>query len=278
MSPEIRPLPKGPPRLETIKIELDGELAILTLNRPQSFNSMSPELISEMPTAFSWLADRSGARAAVLTGAGPAFSVGGDINWFKQGLDDEEIDAAAEVRRGAEILHQGIVDLRRVPFPVVAAINGPAAGAGLSLALACDIRVASKNALLAPAYGRIGASPDGGLTWLLPRAVGAAKAIELLLEDPNLGAEDALAAGLVSEVVEAEDLLARARERASALAAKAPHYVRLCKQLVGLSFDRSLTEHLQLERHGIADSLATEDARRGVTAFLAGEPPVFTGE
>lgn len=278
MSPEIAPLPKDPPRLEEIEVELEGELAIITLNRPKSFNSMSPALIAELPTVFSWLADRSGARAAIVTGAGPAFSAGGDINWFKRGMESDDLDASAEVRRGADVLHQGILDLRRVSFPVIAAINGPAAGAGLSLALACDIRIASTNALLIPAYGRIGASPDGGLTWLLPRAVGAAKAIEILLDDPDMDAEAALAVGLVNEVVAADRLIDRARERAGELAVKAPHYVRLCKELVGGSFDRGLADHLQLERHGIADGLATEDARRGVTAFLAGESPIFTGE
>lgn len=278
MSPEIRPLPKDPPQLEEIEIELDGKLAVVTLNRPESFNSLSPTLVSEMPTAFSWLADRSNARAVILTGAGQAFSAGGDISSFKRGLDSEDLDAAAEVRRGADVLHQGIVDLRRIPFPVIAALNGPTAGAGLSLALACDIRIASERALLAPAYGRIGASPDAGLTWLLPRAVGAAKAIELLLDDPNLDAQSALAAGLVSEVVAADQLMSRARERALELGKKSPYYVRLCKELVAGSFNRGLADHLQLERHAIADSLGTEDARRGVDAFLAGETPVFQGD
>lgn len=278
MRPEIEPLPKDPPRLENIEIALDDGLATVTLNRPKSFNSMSPDLIAELPVAMSWLADRSGARAAVITGAGRAFSAGGDVSWFKRAIDDEAMDAAAEVRRGADVLHQGILDLRRVPFPVIAAINGPAAGAGLSLALACDIRIASRQAMLAAAYGRIGASPDGGLTWLLPRVVGAAKAMEILLDDPNLDAESALAIGLVGEIVEPDELLPRAAERARELGAKSPHYVRLCKRLVGGAFDRGLADHLQLERHGIADSLATVDAHRGVSAFLAGETPEFRGD
>ncbi|HZJ28512.1 MAG TPA: enoyl-CoA hydratase-related protein [Solirubrobacterales bacterium] len=277
MSPEIAPLPAGPPDLETIEIELEGELAILTLNRPDSFNSMSPEMIWELPIAFGWLADRAPVRAAVITGAGGAFCAGGDINWFKGGLDTEGVDISAEVRRGADVLHQAIIDLRRVPFPVIAAVNGPAAGAGFSLALACDLRIASENAVFACAYGRIGASPDGGLTWLLPRAVGTSRALELLLNDPNLDAAAALAEGLVTEVVAADELAGRAREKAEKLGAMSPHYVRMCKRLVGESLDNSLAEHLQLERHGIADSLATEDARNGVTAFLAGGKPEFSG-
>ena len=97
------------------------------------------------------------------------------------------------MRRGAEVLHQAIVDLRRIPYPVIAAVNGPAAGAGFSLALACDIRIASETAFFAPAYGRIGASPDGGMTYFLPRVVGPGRALEMLLEDPNMSAADALA-------------------------------------------------------------------------------------
>lgn len=277
MSIEIKPLPKGPPDLNTIEIAVEGELAIVKLNRPEAFNAMSPEMIFELPIAFSWLADRSGARAAVVTGAGKAFCAGGDVNWFRESFTNDEIDPSTEVRRGASVLHQGISDLRRVPFPVVAAINGPAAGAGLSLALACDIRIASTNAFLACAYGRIGASPDGGMTWLLPRAVGSAKALELLLNDPNLDAESARSEGLVTEVVEADKLIERAREKAVKLGAKSPHYIRQCKALIQGSFERSLEEQLQLERIAIAEGMGTEDARNGVEAFLAGEQPEFKG-
>ena len=181
------------------------------------------------------------------------------------------------MRRGAEALHQAIVDLRRIPYPVIAAINGPAAGAGFSLALACDIRIASEGAFLACAYGRIGASPDGGMTYFLPRVVGPSRALEMLLEDPNMSADDALAERLVSEVVAPEELIDAARAKAEKLAAKAPHYVRMAKLLCGVSIENSLTEHLQLERHGIADSMATEDLRNGVEAFFGGEKPVFEG-
>ncbi len=267
----------GAPELNTLRIELEGELATLTLNRPESFNAMSPEMIGELTVAFAWLADQAPARALIVTGAGQAFSSGGDITTFRQGVESEEIDLPSAVRRGADMLHQAIVDLRRIPYPVVAAINGPAAGAGFSLALACDLRIASSKAFFAPAYGRIGASPDGGMTYFLPRVVGPARALELLLEDPNMPAADALAEGLVSAVVEPEELDAAAREKAEKLGAMAPHYVRMAKQLVGSSLDHSLAEHLQLERHGIADSMATEDLREGVQAFFGGEKPVFHG-
>ena len=267
----------SPPQLETLRIEIDGEIGTLTLDRPDALNAMSPEMIGEFTVAFPWLADRAPLRALIVTGSGRAFSSGGDVTWFRKGVEDEDFDLSADVRRGAEVLHQAIVDMRRIPYPVIAAVNGPAAGAGFSLALACDIRIASEEAFFACAYGRIGASPDGGMTYFLPRVVGPSKALELLLNDPNLSARDALAEGLVSEVVPAGELLDRTGEKAEKLAAKAPHYVRMAKLLCGQSIDNSLADHLQLERHGIADSMATEDLRAGVTAFFEGETPEFDG-
>jgi enoyl-CoA hydratase/carnithine racemase len=267
----------NPPELETLAIEIDGEIATLTLNRPDAFNAMSPQLIGELGVAMAWLADQGEFRALIVTGAGKAFCAGGDVTWFRKGIEDPDHDISSEVRRGAEALHGAIIDLRRIEQPVIAAINGPAAGAGFSLALACDFRLAAESAFFAPAYGRIGASPDGGMTYFLPRVVGPSKALELLLDDPNLPAAGALELGLVSEVVPGEELMARAAERATKLAALAPHYVKMAKRLVGVSIENSLFDHLQLERHGIADGLGTEDARLGVTAFFSGEKPEFTG-
>ena len=267
----------SPPDLATLSIEVDGEIGTLTLDRPESLNAMSPEMIFELTLAASWLADRASLRGLIVTGAGRAFSSGGDVNWFRGGLDDPEHDLPSDVRRGAEVLHQAIVDFRRIPYPVIGAVNGVAAGAGFSLALMCDLRIASTEAAFVCAYGRIGASPDGGMTYFLPRVIGPAKALELLLNDPLLNADQALEAGIVSKVVPADQLLTEAREKAEKLAAKAPHYVRMAKLLVGESLDNSLTDHLQIERHGIADSMATEDLREGVTAFFEGREARFEG-
>jgi 2-(1,2-epoxy-1,2-dihydrophenyl)acetyl-CoA isomerase len=275
---EVPLLTGDPPELETMEIEVDRRIGTLTLNRPEALNAMSPELIGELTIAAAWLADRAPIRALIITGAGRAFCSGGDINWFKRGVSNEVVDLPSEVRRGAEQLHNAIVDIRRIPYPVIAAINGPAAGAGMSLALSADIRIASDEAFLAIAYGRIGAAPDGGMTYFLPRVVGPAKALELALNDPNLDASSALEAGLVSEVVPAEQMLGRAREKAEKLATKAPYYVRMTKRLLHQSIENSINDHLQLERHGIADSMATEDLKRGVTAFFAGEQPEFQGD
>ena len=205
----------SPPELTTLSIEIEGEIGTLTLNRPDSLNAMSPELIFELTVASGWLADQAPLRGLVVTGAGErAFSSGGDVNWFKSGVDDPELDLPANVRRGAEVLHQAIVDFRRIPYPVIGAVNGVAAGAGFSLALMCDIRIASEAAAFVCAYGRIGASPDGGMTYFLPRVVGPAKALELLLNDPLLSAEAALELGIVSKVVAPDELLDEARAKA----------------------------------------------------------------
>lgn len=267
----------APPQLNTIRIEIDGEIGTLTLDRPDAFNAMSPEMIGEMIVAFGWLADQAPLRGLIVTGSGKAFCAGGDVTWFRKGVESDEIDLPSDVRRGAEALHQAIIDLRRIPYPVVAAINGPAAGAGFSLALACDMRISSSAAFFAPAYGRIGASPDGGMTYFLPRVVGPSKALELLLEDPNLSAADAKELGLVREVVEPDELMASAQALAGELAKKAPHYVRMAKLLCGVSIENSINDHLQLERHGIADSMATEDLRNGVETFFSGGTPEFHG-
>jgi len=266
-----------PPELQTMRLETDGPIGILTLSRPDDMNAMSPDMIAELALIAPWLADRAPIRALIVTGEGRAFSAGGDINWFRRGLEEPGADLVQEVRRGADVLHQAIVDFKRIPCPVIAAVNGPAAGAGFSLALMCDVRIASDKAFFVCAYGRIGASPDGGMTYFLPRIIGPGAATELMLEDPNLTAADALERGLVSAVVDADELLPAARAKAAELAAKSPHYQRMVKRLVWESLDNSLADHLQLERHGIAESMGTEDLRSGVRDFLAGGQPTFQG-
>jgi len=212
-----------------------------------------------------------GVRAVVLTGAGPkAFVAGADIAEYAAGDHAAFVAYQAESRRLFSWLDA-------FPKPVIGAVNGVAAGAGFSLALMCDTRIASDQAAFVCAYGRIGASPDGGMTYFLPRVVGPSRAIELLLTDPLMSAEQARDERIVSEVVAADELTGRARELAKELAERAPHYVRMSKLLVSQSLDNTLADHLQLERHGIADSMATEDLREGVTAFLEGRQATFSG-
>ena len=278
LTPKVRAMNDfPPPELKTMSLEIDGDVGTLLLDRPDALNAMSPEMIFELTLISAWLADRAELRALIITGAGRAFSAGGDVNWFKRGLDDPDSDLPSQVRRGADVLHQAIVDFRRIPFPVIAAVNGVAAGAGFSLALMCDTRIASSEAAFVCAYGRIGASPDGGMTYFLPRVVGPARAIEILLNDPMISAEAALEERIVSEVVPAGELMERARAKAAKLAAKSPHYVKTAKALVAQSLDNSLADHLQLERHGIADSMGTQDLHEAVEAFFAGAEAEFKG-
>ena len=123
-----------PPELETIKIEIEGEIGTMTLDRPETFNAMSPDLIQDLATAFAWFADQAPLRGLIVTGSGKAFCAGGDLNWFKAGQADPDVDIVASVRRGAEMLHSGIVDLQRIPYPVIAALNGPRSAAPRSAA------------------------------------------------------------------------------------------------------------------------------------------------
>ena len=175
----------SPPELKHLRLEIDGEIGTLTLDRPKVLNAMSPELIAELVTAAAWLADRAPLRALIVTGEGRAFSAGGDVTWFKRGLEESGAYLSADVRRGADVLHQAIVDFRRIPYPVIAAVNGVAAGAGFSLALMCDTRIASDEAAFVCAYGRIGASPDGGMTYFLPRMVGPAQGDRAAAQRPD---------------------------------------------------------------------------------------------
>lgn len=259
----------------------DG-IATITLNRPDKLNAFTETMRRELIEAFDKTDADDNVRVVIVTGAGRGFCAGADLS---RGGDTFDVEKRQTLTGGAQTPGQhwrdggGTVSLRIFESrkPVIAAVNGPAAGAGFSLALACDFRIASERAFFACAYGRIGASPDGGMTFFLPRAVGTSRALELLLDDPNMSAEDARAEGLVSEVVPADELLARARAKAEKLARMAPHYVRMSKRLCDRSMENGIAEHLQLERHGIADSMATEDLRVGVTAFFKGEKPAFTG-
>ena len=125
----------SPPELKNLRFEIDGEIGTLALDRPNVLNAMSPELIAELVTAAGWLADRAQLRALIVTGEGRAFSAGGDVNWFKRGLDESGDYLSADVRRGADVLHQAIVDFRRIPYPVIAAVNGVAAGPSVATAI-----------------------------------------------------------------------------------------------------------------------------------------------
>jgi enoyl-CoA hydratase/carnithine racemase len=252
--------------------ELGPGVALLTMDRPDRLNALNRELVEDLHMALDDVAADKSVRVVVLTGAGRGFCAGLDL---KEPMVGDGVPSSLDHQ---ERIAGIMLKLHTLPQPVIAAVNGPAAGAGFSLALACDLRIASEAAFFAIAYGRIGASPDGGMTYFLPRVVGPSKALELALNDPNMDAKTALELGIVNEVVPPDELLPRAQAKAEKLAAKAPFYVRTAKALINQSLENSLADHLQLERHGIADSMGTQDLAGGVEAFFNGDEPQFKGE
>jgi enoyl-CoA hydratase/carnithine racemase len=266
--------PAEAPRTRDVRAWREGEVGFIQLDRPESSNALTPEMLGELLETLAWIA---GARALVLTGAGRAFSAGGDLTTVHAALTEPAGPRLDEVDRALALLGEVVLAVGRLRCPVVAAVNGQAAGAGFSLALACDVRIASRRAVFNFAYGALGASPDGGMTYLLPRVVSPARATELLMEQPMIRATRALEEGLVSAVVEPDELLDAARARAQRLAGKAPHALLAARALVGDSFDRTFADHLRREREVFVAGLETDDIRSGFEAFFAGERPVFHG-
>ena len=256
-------------KYETIIFAQADDVARITLNRPDRLNSFTRQMHGELAAALDACAD---ARVIILTGAGRGFCAGQDL---KERLGRDAAPLAVEVR---ERYNPIIEAMRRLDQPIVGAINGVAAGAGASLAFACDIRVAAEGASFVLAFGRIGLIPDSGATWFLPRLVGAAKAAELALLGESLSAVDAERFGLVARVVPADALAAEARVLAVRLAGLAPLALSLTKRALERSWSVSLNEALEDEayRQGVAG--ATSDHAEGLAAFLEKRSPRFTGE
>jgi 2-(1,2-epoxy-1,2-dihydrophenyl)acetyl-CoA isomerase len=255
-----------------LRVEIDGPVATITLDRPDALNALTVALKQELLAAFAAVAADDALRAVVLTGAGRAFCAGQDL---RERLEPDAVPLADEIRLRYNPL---IRAMRGLPKPIIGAINGIAAGAGASLAFACDIRIAAEGASFLLAFGRVGLIPDSGATWLLPRLVGGAKAAELALMSEPLGAADAERFGLVARVVPGDALLAEARAMAVRLAAGAPRAIALTKAALDASWDASLEAQLEAEAvlQGIAGS--TADHAEGIAAFLERRPPRFTGE
>lgn len=255
----------------TLRYEVADAIATITLDRPEALNALTVPLKGELLAAFRAVAADRTVRAVVLTGAGRAFCAGQDL---KERLQADAAPLAVEVR---ERYNPIISAMRRLDQPIVGAINGVAAGAGASLAFACDIRIAAESASFVLAFGRIGLIPDSGATWLLPRLVGPAKAAELALLGGPLSATEAERFGLVARVVPADALAAEARAVAARLAALAPRALALTKRALERSWSIDLDTALEEEayRQGIAG--ATADHAEGLAAFLQKRPPRFTG-
>lgn len=254
-------------RLETV----DG-VATVTLDRPDALNALTVAMKGELLGALRGLARDMAVRAVILTGSGRAFCAGQDLR------DRLEPDAAPLEVELRERYNPIIRALRELPQPVIAAINGVAAGAGASISFACDLRIAAESASFVLAFGRIGLVPDSGATWLLPRLVGGARAAELALLGERLSAADAERWGLVSRVVPDEALIDEARSIALQLAGMAPRALALTKRALRRAEEASLEETLEYEAmlQGIAGR--TRDHGEGVAAFVEKRPPRFTGE
>lgn len=255
-----------------LRYEVADAVATITLDRPDALNALTVGLKADLLAAFGDVARDRAVRAVVLTGAGRAFCSGQDL---KERLGPDAAPLAVELR---ERYNPIIRAMRTLDRPIVGAINGVAAGAGASLAFACDIRLAAEGATFVLAFGRIGLVPDSGATWLLPRLVGAAKAAELALLGDPLSATDAERFGLVYRVVPAEALADEARAVAVRLAGLAPRALALTKRALERAWSVSLEAALEEEawRQGVAG--ASVDHAEGIAAFLEKRPPRFTGE
>ena len=260
------------PAYTTLRYEVADAIATITLDRPEALNALTIPMKTELLAALGAVARDRDVRAVVLTGAGRAFCAGQDL---KERLEPDATPLEVEVRERYNPL---IAAMRRLDKPIVGAINGVAAGAGASLAFACDIRVAAEGASFVLAFGRIGLVPDSGATWFLPRLVGPAKAAELALLGESLSAADAERFGLVARVVAADALAEEARGIATRLAALAPLALAQTKRALSRSWSVDLETALEEEayRQGIAG--ATADHAEGLAAFLEKRPPRFTGE
>ncbi|MHB8718361.1 MAG: enoyl-CoA hydratase-related protein [Candidatus Dormibacteria bacterium] len=242
----------------------------LTLNRPEVLNGLTRELLDALTAAVTEAAGDAKVRALVITGAGRAFCSGADL---RAGFAEDALDVGAYLDAH---YHPLIRALRSVEKPVIAAVNGVAAGAGLSLALACDLRIAAESASFIQAFVRIGLVPDAGGSYFLPRLVGPSKALEMSMLGDPVDAAEALRNGLVTRVVPDEQLATATAEYAGRLA-RGPRSVGLVKTLLGGSLDHTLDE--QLAREAAAQTLAsgTDDFREGVTAFIEKRRAEFTG-
>ena len=259
--------------MDTLLYEVKDHVARITLNRPDAANALDMEMGRDLMHASIRASEDPAVRAVILTGAGKMFSGGGDLKSFAA----QEDQLPAHLKEVALYLHAAISRFVRMDAPVIAAVNGSAGGAGMSLCLFADLVLAAESARFTLAYTRAGLSPDGGSTYFLPRIVGVRRALELALTNRVLTAREALDWGIVTKVVPDAELQAEAQTLAKQLAAGATRAFGAAKRLLDHSFSESLETQMELEAQAIADQARTADAREGMAAFIAKRPANFKG-
>jgi 2-(1,2-epoxy-1,2-dihydrophenyl)acetyl-CoA isomerase len=259
---------------ENVLVEVVERVGTLTLNRPDKLNAFAGTMRQEIADAIRALAADDGVRVIVVTGAGRAFCAGADIGYMKQLTASDDVAAFRSlVEAGREV----VTVIRATAKPVIASVNGPAAGGGANMALACDLRIASDRASIGQTFNRIGLHPDWGGTFFLPRIVGASKALELILGGEMVPADEAVRLGLFSRVVPHDKLAAVTRETAVGLAQKPPVALALAKRAIYASDRHTLDDQLDMELAHQLACFQSEDAREGLAAFLEKRAPKFRG-
>ena len=258
---------------DNIKFDLTGGIARLTLNRPDKLNSFNAEMHAEVRDALARVT-REGARVLVLTGAGRGFCAGQDLGDRAVAPGGARVDLGESIERNYKPL---ILGLRNLPIPVVAAVNGVAAGAGANLAFACDLVIAAKSASFVQAFCRLGLVPDSGGTWFLPRLVGTARAIGLAMLGEKLSAEQAAQWGLIWRCVEDAEFAGAVDQLVTRLAAAPTLGLARIKQAIHASWNHTLEQQLDCERDLQRELGASADYAEGVAAFLAKRDPKFVG-
>ncbi len=257
---------------EHILIDVTDGVGTITLNRPDKLNSFAGRMRQEIADAVAELSEHQGARVMVITGAGRGFCTGADVRYLKELSDADDMEGlTALVEAGREV----VTRIRTAPKPVIASVNGPAAGGGANLALACDIRIASDRASIGQTFVRIGLHPDWGGTYFLPRLVGPAIAAELFFTGDMIPAAEAHRLGIFNRVVPHEQLAEETSQLSATLAAKPPLALQLSKQAINRSLASSLEQMLDFELEAQIKCAQSEDGREGLAAFVEKRPPRF---
>jgi 2-(1,2-epoxy-1,2-dihydrophenyl)acetyl-CoA isomerase len=258
----------------TLLFEVRDQVAHITLNRPEAANSINEEMGKDLMHAALRCDEDPGIRAVLISGAGKIFSGGGDLKAFLSKGDQ----LPYHLKEITTYLHAAMSRFTRMDAPVVAAVHGAVAGAGMSIAIACDIVVAAETTRFMVAYTRAGLVPDGSSTYFLPRIVGLKRALELTLTNRMFSAQEALQWGLITRVVPDNELLAQARAIAVQLAAGPTRAYGISKRLLHSGWAETLETQMENESQAIANIARTADAREGITAFLEKRPPKYKGQ